>query len=131
MFTETPETPPQEESKNVIDSIFSENTTDLENEEPTEAEEEEETEDVQVMWKRVDELTQLIALVQCKQDLMLNQQNSLKGIVKTHTTKITTIEKAVRQMKDDADTEFNSIHTKHNQLEHSTDTRVAAVEKKW
>ena len=61
---------------------------------------------------------------------MLNQQNSLKGIVKTHTTKITTIEKAVRQMKDDADTEFNSIHTKHNQLEHSTDTRVAAVETK-
>ena len=57
---ETPETPPQEESKNVIDSIFSENTTDLENEEPTEAEEAEET--VDDMWKRVDELTQQIAL---------------------------------------------------------------------
>ena len=122
---ETPETPPQEESKNVVDSIFSDNTTDLENEEPTEAEEAEEP--VDVIWKRIDDQDKL-AILQSKLDLMSNQQHSLKGIVKTRTSKMTTIEKTVKQFKEDADTEFKSIYTKQNQLEHSTETRVAAVE---
>ena len=121
---ETPETPPQEESKNVIDSIFSENTTDLENETPTAEDEEEETVDVHVLWKRVEELEQELALVESKRELMSKQHNSFKGIVKSHTTKIETLEKTVRQHKEDIDAELKSLHTKQNQLEHSSETRL-------
>ena len=72
--------------------------------------------------------TKELILVKRELDLLSKHHNSLKGIVKSHTTKIDTVEKTVRQNKTDADAEFNSIHTKHNQLEHATDTRVAAVE---
>ena len=124
---QTPTTPPTEESKNV-DTIFSDDTPAMENETPTEAEEEEEPVDEQVLWKQIEELDKELILVKRQQELLSKQHNSLKGIVKTHTTKIETVEKTVRQNKADADTEFQSIHTKHNQLEHSTDTRVATVE---
>ena len=124
---ETPTTPPTEESKNV-DTIFSDDTPAMENETPTEEEEEEEPVDEQVLWKQMEELDKELILVNRKLDLLSKHHNSLKGIVKSHTTKIDTVEKTVRQNKADADTEFQSIHTKHNQLEHSTDTRVATVE---
>ena len=123
---ETPTTPPQEESKDVIDTIFSDDTTAMENEQPTDEDEEEVP--IDVLWKRIEESERQSAVLKSELELISSRLNSLKGVVKSHTTKIDTVEKTVRQNKEDANTEFNSIHTKHNQLEHSTDTRVAAVE---